>query len=75
MKRIWLGVGATLIVLAYLGGFWPQHQQLTASQALVGTLQNQLAATLSAAYFDAVRVEASRAIASAICSTYSRLSG
>ena len=93
MKRIWLGVGATLIVLAYLGGFWPQHQQLTASQALVGTLQNQLAvaegrirlgqvlgqllrlsdavraknygeaATLSSAYFDSVREEASRASA------------
>jgi predicted negative regulator of RcsB-dependent stress response len=90
VKRIWLGVGVTLIVLAYFGGFWPQHQQLTASQTLAGTLQNQLAvaearirlgqilgqllrlsdavrtknygeaATLSSAYFDAVRAEASR---------------
>ncbi len=95
MKRFWFGIGATLIVLAFVGGFWPQHQQLTASQALVGALQNQLAvaeerirlgqvlgqllrlsdavraknygeaATLSSAYFDAVREEASRAGAEA----------
>lgn len=42
MKRIWLGIGAALVVLAFIGGFWPQHRQLTAAQELVATQQTRL---------------------------------
>ncbi len=42
MKKSWLGVGAALIVLAFLVGFWPQYRQLTASRETAGTLQTQL---------------------------------
>lgn len=44
MKNIWLGVGAAIIVVAFVAGFWPQHRQLTTSQATVATLQAQLGA-------------------------------
>ena len=90
MKRIYAGATAALVVIAFLIGFWPQHRQRTASQALAVTLRTRLeaaearlrlshvlgqllrlsdavraknygeAATLSSAYFDVVRQEATR---------------
>ncbi len=42
MKKTWLGLGAASIVLVFLAGFWPQHRQLTASQAAATALRAQL---------------------------------
>ena len=42
MKRVYLGIVATLVVAAFVAGFWPQHRQLTTSQALTETLQTRL---------------------------------
>ncbi len=41
---MWLAVGAAIIVVAFVAGFWPQHRQLTTFQATVVTLQAQLGA-------------------------------
>jgi hypothetical protein len=42
MKKIWLAVGAAVVALAFVAGFWPQHRQLTASQATAAALRAQL---------------------------------
>lgn len=42
MNRVYLGIAATLVVAAFVAGFWPQHRQLTTSQALTETLQTRL---------------------------------
>lgn len=42
MKKSWLGIGAALIVIAFLVGFLPQYRQLTASRETTATLQTRL---------------------------------
>jgi hypothetical protein len=41
--KAWLGGGAVLlIVVVYLAGYWPQHSQLTESQAKVVALETRI---------------------------------
>jgi hypothetical protein len=54
VRKIWVGIGAAVIVLAFVAGFWPQHRQLTAAQTLAATLQAELDAAEARARLAAV---------------------
>lgn len=48
MRKVLLLIILILLILAYMGGYWPQHQQFLASQQKINDLSQQLSNTRSA---------------------------